>query len=1109
MAGFGGLGFPLKIAGNPGVFLAVSVGTQWETCGKTQRYTLKTKTSPQKKVLSLVLCVAMLLSVMVMGTGAAFTDEDDFSPQYQEAAEVLTGMKVMQGYDDGSFLPQRNITRAQVATMIYRAATGDVDDSQVGIYADYDKFDDVQSDDWFAGYVNFCANAEYIKGFDANTFGPNKNVTGYQALAMILRAVGYDQNDEFTGPDWAINTASIARDLGILKNVDEATLGAPASRELVAELIFQAMNVPTVTYTPAFGYDDDNAFGVKNATLGEKNFELAFEENTTDDWGRPGNVWYQETSNWPNGSTRYNGYDKDEDVVYATIEDECLGTFIEATSDCDIATAMGVDKVTPVTVWTNGVEKDDSITPTDTAASNGGQGTLIEVYASWDPQAEENVYSLVIIDTYLARVDKVNEATYDDAGHEKTAASSDLTVWFDGTGNAGKDVSNALATVDYTEGSYLLINYNEGTNKYSALQEAESFVGAQSRIWWNASQHTIDGETYDDAAHFVLDQAGRTQTENFTWFLDQYGNVIGNVELGRTGYAVLKDIIWNVGTPGYAEATLVYMDGTEDTVTVNTFDGLENDFEANDWPYRGGNGWDTEDPAEPTLSDSSSAFPGVSSDTKYNAIYEGYALYVVTTNDDGTVNLDQATEQGGEVFYDYRATLDTNSSAIILGNGTRLTVTANTEFLVRNSDNTYSACTRADLPELAQNTEIFYTADKDDVAECVYVKNGVNEAELGSHLFVITDNYSRIAGEPNTFEMVVNVDGVERTIATNEANVKYLAANEGKLFHVTWELNPYAGFYGFVDELRLVNDKEDNEPTCDYMSTVTYKGDTLYNANNSYTVDADTVIVGNNGVIDDSKGIWVLCDDNKTTHADVVFVGTKLDGTTSFATDSDYEVVYDKDSDKYVITIPYTETDNDVNIWAVAQNGVLVYNDTAYRNLGYNDLCEKATLDFTGLNPGENMEFAFTIWAEDGVTANNETVTLMVKMTNSDQRSGLITGIADGSIICDDEAAGYTSVDKAPVLPLDISKANELTISLVNDTVKASWATYTSTALAENGKASDFTAMGATLSTSVLDEGDILVLKIEKVEGQNPNKITLDDGYTTAPALYVVYQINK
>ena len=113
-----------------------------------------------KKVLSLVLCVAMLLSVMVMGTGAAFSDEDEFSPQYQEAAEVLTNLKVIQGYENGSyFLPQRNITRAQVATMIYRAATGDVNDTQVGQYVDYDQFNDVSATDWHAGYVNYCANA--------------------------------------------------------------------------------------------------------------------------------------------------------------------------------------------------------------------------------------------------------------------------------------------------------------------------------------------------------------------------------------------------------------------------------------------------------------------------------------------------------------------------------------------------------------------------------------------------------------------------------------------------------------------------------------------------------------------------------------------------------------------------------------------------------------------------------------------------------------------------------------------------------------------------------------------------------------------------------------
>ena len=915
-----------------------------------------------------MLCVAMMLSVMVMSTGAtSFTDEDKVSDNYAEAVEVLTGMGVIKGDDNNAFRPQDSITRAEVSTLIYRAATADVGNTHPGLTAGANLFTDVSEDDWFAGYVNYCADAEYVKGYEDNTFRAANDVTGYEVLAMILRAVGYDKNNEFTGLSWTIQVASTATKLGMLKNLDDSvSLAAPATREVVAELIFQAIvpGVETVHYSPAAG-----TYREEGSSLGEQVFDLAVDYHTNDIWGRPSTTWYQD-------NTRFDrDFNEDKDVAYAVIEEEALATFNVAISECDVATALDVDKTTHVAYWDNGVvaNKDYEINPTETEDNIGAQGTLIEVYAD----------RFIQIDTYLAVVDDVNEATYDDAGHEKTPASSDIRVWM------VKDVQpkeGAISSTAYDEGAYILVNYNQGTEKFYDVQEADAFVGAQTRIWWNASQHTINGETYDDAAHFALDKAGRTQTENFTWFLDQYGNVIGNVELDRTGYAVLKDIIWNVGTPGYAEATLVYMDGTEDTVTVNTFDGLENDFEANDWPYRGGNGWDTEDPAEPTLSDSSSAFPGVSSDTKYNAIYEGYALYVVTTNDDGTVNLDQATEQGGEVFYDYRATLDTNSSAIILDNDTRLTVTANTEFLVRNSDNTYSACTRADLPELAQNTEIFYTTTADDngVAECVYVKNGVNEAELGSHLFVITDNYSRIAGKPNTFEMVVNVDGVERTIATNEANVKYLAANEGKLFHVTWELNPYAGFYGFVDELRLVNDKKDNEPTCDYMSTVTYKGDTLYNANNSYTVDADTVIVGNNGVIDDSKGIWVLCDDNKTTHADVVFVGTKLDpsvaltvtaakdeGTITVDPTDATKITFNSVKDVDKATLTYTAND---------ANSVIVYagNKTALYTVDV-DVNAKAT------------QRTVTVWNEAGTNAETYTITLTWNVKSSDASLDSVT----------------------------------------------------------------------------------------------------------------------
>ena len=52
------------------------MGTPWKTCGKLRSKVLEDKEFPQKKVLSLVLCVAVMLSVMVMGAGAAFSDQD-------------------------------------------------------------------------------------------------------------------------------------------------------------------------------------------------------------------------------------------------------------------------------------------------------------------------------------------------------------------------------------------------------------------------------------------------------------------------------------------------------------------------------------------------------------------------------------------------------------------------------------------------------------------------------------------------------------------------------------------------------------------------------------------------------------------------------------------------------------------------------------------------------------------------------------------------------------------------------------------------------------------------------------------------------------------------
>ncbi len=245
-----------------------------------------------KKFLALVLAMMMTLSLMVTVNAkditADFTDADSVTEEFQEAVDVLNGMKVFQGYESGDkfeFQPKGDITRAEVATIVYRLATGDWEGNQAHLYKDYQKFDDVNSSQWFAGYINYCANAEWIAGYGNGKFGPNDKVTGYQAAAMILRAVGYGKNGEFAGTGWQVQVANVTRSKGLLDNVNKTnyanTLNNYATRELVAEILFQAAQIPTVTWTMLNGYNEypvalPTPATAKNPSLGEINYGLAY-----------------------------------------------------------------------------------------------------------------------------------------------------------------------------------------------------------------------------------------------------------------------------------------------------------------------------------------------------------------------------------------------------------------------------------------------------------------------------------------------------------------------------------------------------------------------------------------------------------------------------------------------------------------------------------------------------------------------------------------------------------------------------------------------------------------------------------------------------------------
>ncbi|MFQ8984162.1 MAG: S-layer homology domain-containing protein [Evtepia sp.] len=975
----------------------------------------------------------MLLSVMVMGTGAAsFTDQDEFSDNYAEAAEVLTGMGIIQGYDDGSFLPQRNINRAQVATMIYRAATGDVTDSKISQFVGEDLFDDVNADDWFAGYVNYCGNAEYIKGFTPDTFGPYKQVTGYQVLAMILRAVGYDENDEYTGDQWTLRVAATAREQGLLDNLNPDTnLAEPATRELVAQLIFEAIQIDTVRYSPAAGAYRPST--TPASSLGEQVFDLAV-VNDNDVWGRPATIWYAESSTYWNGAVKNDGYQSDKDDLYATIEEEALATYTTAVKICDVADDLGIAEET-FTTYTNGEVNEDTVKIDADATTDtiGAQGRLTEVYED----------TIVYIDTFLAEVTGVTEVKYDADGHVAKDASLTLLVYANDAGQeiVLKDDTNYT----YAEGDMLLVNAvtdgagwhdaiaTDGDKHVEFIGAAESFVGAQTYIRWNDNQHTVGGDVYNDALHFHLDAAGQDRTENFNWWLDQYGNLIGVTAIDRTNYAVLKDMTW---TSGQAEATLLYMNGEEATVPVNTIDGNSYGAEFEHfWAVRA-------DDATPVMAASTTGFFGdearVSHDDVYNGVYDGFALYQVYTNDDGSVDLqgfEENTNDGLIIDYANRATLDVSGSEILNNGNVVAHVDASTQIVVNNGDGTYSTYTGTDaLADFANRSiEVFWSIDN-GFTQNVYIKSYVEQAAFGEHLFTTTKTVGHEVGNTDYYEMVVYVDGVERTIVTDADVMTTLVNNTGKLFHVRWDVFPMDfpsnlrpnDTYGYVTDVDLVNEALDGDGAgeCNYLSgKVTVGTGAIIDqvTNHSYNLTSATQVIYNGNVtytienlkaaVDAGMGIWVVDNarDGISRNAAAIYIGTKLSSDASATVTATYgdpaisiqnpttsvTTVNDVDGTRYVFTAPYGTTSASVTVDPNGTNAVAVANNNPAPSgiTNWLDLVSEMPLTLTKGIPGAIWTIYVT--AEDGVTQSvvqYNVTTVGEDQAKADQRAAALNG---------------------------------------------------------------------------------------------------------------------
>lgn len=191
-----------------------------------------------KKVISSVAALTMVAS-SVAAFAVDFPDVES-TASYAQAVQELSALDVISGYDDGTFGPDKLVTRAEITKMIVDALA---ERSSAEASTESTKFADVSADHWAKGYINQGVADGFIAGMSDTEFDPDANVTYVQAQKMLVSAIGYETYAQAQG-GWPIGYKTYAASLDITKGISGIKDSTELTRAQVAQMIDNAMDTP-------------------------------------------------------------------------------------------------------------------------------------------------------------------------------------------------------------------------------------------------------------------------------------------------------------------------------------------------------------------------------------------------------------------------------------------------------------------------------------------------------------------------------------------------------------------------------------------------------------------------------------------------------------------------------------------------------------------------------------------------------------------------------------------------------------------------------------------------------------------------------------------------
>ena len=223
-----------------------------------------------RRLISSVVALSMT-AVMFAGVAFAAVPSDVAGTKYEEAAEVLGALEIMVGdADTGNFRPEDAIIRSEVAK-VGVAVMGLMDVANGSMYPT--RYPDVAADHWATGFINVATGQGIVEGDDVGTFRPDKQIKFSEAVAILVRALGYEPQAKAKGgfPGGYLVTAS---NIGLTKGIT-ASADQLISRGAVAQMAYNALTINLMEQT---GFGSDINYEVVDKTLLKDYLDVTLEE---------------------------------------------------------------------------------------------------------------------------------------------------------------------------------------------------------------------------------------------------------------------------------------------------------------------------------------------------------------------------------------------------------------------------------------------------------------------------------------------------------------------------------------------------------------------------------------------------------------------------------------------------------------------------------------------------------------------------------------------------------------------------------------------------------------------------------------------------------------